>query len=181
MRLSRANISRRQRRAADHGQSLLEFALMLPFLILLAVGIVDIGRAIYYTIAVNNGAAAGAEYASQSKNAAAKTANIKQTAVCDAANGDPRQHFWNSCTTGLLTPDNVTVTLGCRCANDGAGISCDPMPNSACGNGIVCAPGVDIVECARVQTTATFPSLFSWPGLPTSYSANGDAITRVRN
>src|SRR4051812_45626642 len=95
--------ARRQRGAGDRGQSMLEFALMLPFLILLAVGIVDIGRAIYYTLAVNNGAATGAEHASQSSIAASNDSAIKQAAVCDAANGDTRQRLWNSCSTGLLT------------------------------------------------------------------------------
>src|SRR5262249_35620783 len=121
-------------RSREQGQSMLEFALMLPFLLLLVVGIIDIGRAIYFTITVNNGAAGGAEFASQGRNAAGRTDQIKQTAVCDAANGDTRQHLWNACSNGLLTTDNVTVTLGCRCANDVSGSSCDPMPNSACGN-----------------------------------------------
>jgi Flp pilus assembly protein TadG len=164
---------------------MLEFALMLPFLLLLAVGVVDIGRAIYYTIAVNNGATAGAEYASQGLNFASldptNLVKIKQTAVCDAANGDTRQHLWNACSNGLLTQDNVTVTLGCRCANDTSGLSCDPMPNTACDSSFTCDPGVNTVECVRVQTTATFSPLFNWPGLPSSYTANGSAITRVRD
>jgi TadE-like protein len=160
---------------------MLEFALMLPFLLLLVVGIVDIGRAIYFTIAVNNGAAAGAEFASQGRNSAGRTDQIKQTAVCDAANGDTRQHLWNACSNGLLTTDHVTVTLGCRCADDTGGLSCDPMPSSTCGSSLICDPGVSTIECVRVQTTATFSTLFNWPGLPSSYTANGNAVTRVRN
>lgn len=168
-------------RSREQGQSMLEFALMLPFLLLLAVGVVDIGRAIYYTIAVNNGAAAGAEFASQGFNQAGQTRQIKLTAVCDAANGDARQHLWDACSNGLLTEDNVTVILGCRCANDTSGLSCDPMPTTACGSSFTCDPGVNTVECVRVQTTATFSPLFNWPGLPSSYTANGSAITRVRD
>ena len=49
----------RKNNGSERGQTLLEFALVLPFLMVLGVGVVDVGRAIYYTIAVNNAAAAG--------------------------------------------------------------------------------------------------------------------------
>src|SRR5689334_12276853 len=77
------------RRNGERGQALLEFALALPFMMLLAVGVVDLGRAVYYTVAVNNAATAGAEFGSQTEITAADTVKITNSAVCDANGGSP--------------------------------------------------------------------------------------------
>ena len=45
------------------GQSLVEFALMMPFLLVILLGVADLGRAFYYTSAIANAARAGAAYA----------------------------------------------------------------------------------------------------------------------
>ncbi len=45
----------------------MEFAFLLPVLLLLAVGVVELGRAAAFTIAVNNAATAGVEYGSQNE------------------------------------------------------------------------------------------------------------------
>ena len=154
----------RQRKTFETGQSLLEFALMLPFLTLLGVGVVDIGRAIFYTITVNNGATAGAEYGSQSRISAVDTAGMQSAATQDA-------NF------SVMT---ATATWGCTC-DTGAGTSCTypvPLPNSC--TTISCSTG-QIVQCIQVTTHATFSPLFHYPGLPTSYQANGRAVMRVRH
>ena len=57
----------RRRKSRDSGQSLLEFVFLLPILLLLAIGIVELGRAAAFTIAVNNAATAGVEYGSQNE------------------------------------------------------------------------------------------------------------------
>jgi Flp pilus assembly protein TadG len=44
------------------GQSLVEFALAIPILLLLMVVIFDLGRAVYYSSAVHNAAREGARY-----------------------------------------------------------------------------------------------------------------------
>lgn len=44
------------------GQTLVEFALLLPSLIFIAIIIVDLGRAIYYYSAIHNAAREGARY-----------------------------------------------------------------------------------------------------------------------
>lgn len=46
------------------GQSLAEFALVLPLILLLVFGFLDLGRAIYYYSAISNAAREGARYAS---------------------------------------------------------------------------------------------------------------------
>lgn len=164
-----------RRRNAEQGQSLLEFALMLPFLILLAVGVVELGRAVYYTVAINNAATAGVEYGAQTEITASDLTGMTKSAVCDANGGSPT----TGCRSGILTTSNVTVWNGCTCDNNDAGISCNPMPApGSCPANFACSG--QIVECVEVQTTATYPSLFHYPLLPSSYTANGKAVMRVR-
>src|SRR5215468_10679281 len=54
---------RNNNRSARRGAAALELALVMPLLILLALGCVDFGRYAYYSIGVQNAARAGAEYA----------------------------------------------------------------------------------------------------------------------
>lgn len=52
----------RKNNSYKRGQSLVEFALILPILMLLTVMIFDFGRAVYYSSAVHNAAREGARY-----------------------------------------------------------------------------------------------------------------------
>jgi Flp pilus assembly protein TadG len=47
------------------GQSLVEFALILPLLLVLMSGVLDFGRAMYAYVAISNAAQAGAEFAAR--------------------------------------------------------------------------------------------------------------------
>lgn len=55
----------RRLRRDQRGQGLVEFALLLPMLMLLMLGAVDFGRAMYAVVAVNNAAYNGAVWAAQ--------------------------------------------------------------------------------------------------------------------
>jgi len=46
----------------DKGQGLLELALVIPVLLLIAVGLLDLGRAFFSLIVINNSAREGARY-----------------------------------------------------------------------------------------------------------------------
>jgi Flp pilus assembly protein TadG len=163
-RLPAANAGKRK--VTEGGQALTEFALMLPILCLLSIGIVEIGRAAAITIAVNNGATAGAEYGSLNEAAAKNITLIEQFAIDDAKLSPP------------ITM-TATATYGCTCDN-GAGTSCTyPVPGQDSCPTIDCGGG-DIVECVQVNTHADYGSLFHYPGLPSTYQANGRAVMRVR-
>jgi Flp pilus assembly protein TadG len=58
------NVLRRPRRRDHRGQALVEFALVLPILLLLIFGLVDLGRAIYAQNALSEAAREGARYGS---------------------------------------------------------------------------------------------------------------------
>ncbi len=47
---------------SNRGQTLVEFALVIPILLLLSVAIFDLGRAVYYTSVLHNAAREGARY-----------------------------------------------------------------------------------------------------------------------
>lgn len=51
-----------QRRSPTRGQSLVEFALLLPILLLIAVVLLDLGRGVYYYSVIYNAAREGARY-----------------------------------------------------------------------------------------------------------------------
>jgi len=51
------------RRSGERGQGLVEIALVLPVFLLIVLGTIDFGRAIYYYSVISNGAREGARYA----------------------------------------------------------------------------------------------------------------------
>jgi len=152
----------RHRRSAEGGQSLVEFALMLPFMALLLIGIVEIGRFAFISMLVTHGAAAGAIYGAQNTTTASDYTGMQTSATQDS-------NF------GVMT---ATAINGCVC-DDGSGVSCsNPLPAGSC-TGISCPSG-QVVECVQVTTQATFNALFHYPGFPAQFQSNGNAVMRVR-
>jgi len=149
---------------------------MAPFLLLLLTGVVEMGRAIYYTIEANHGANAGVEYGAQTALTAQDVSQMQASALQDAQ----------------FPGTAATATYGCYC-DTGGGVSCTYQSGgqdcngnnqSSCSCGTISSncsgAGDQIVECVQVTTHATFTPLFHFPGLPTNYQANGEAVMRVR-
>ena len=91
------------------GQGLLEFALVLPIMVLILIGLIDLGRAFFVVITLENSAREGSRYGSlyPSDLAGAKAAAVSE------ANG-----------SGLkLTASNVTA----QCIDAGADGKCDSL------------------------------------------------------
>ncbi len=65
-----------------HGQGIVEFALLLPILILIIVGVFDLGRAFHALITITNAAREGARYGTMHPD---EDANMKLAAVNEAA------------------------------------------------------------------------------------------------
>jgi Flp pilus assembly protein TadG len=72
-------------RRPRRGQALVEFALVLPLLILLLVGVLDFGRAIFAYNSLSNAARSGAREAIVDQNPAA----IRDAATSEAVGLDP--------------------------------------------------------------------------------------------
>src|SRR5579875_372351 len=160
-------------RGGEAGQSLLEF------LLLLMLGVVEIGRAAYISITVSHAAAAGVQYGAQSSKATDITG--METAATndvgsDAIGGTMSANAYYGCvcdqgpsgqTPGSCENATINCTSGstsCSCTNLGA--SCT-SPNQ-------------IVTCVKVTTLDNFSPLFHYPGLPSSFTASGNAVMRER-
>jgi Flp pilus assembly protein TadG len=134
------------------GSSLVEFAMVLPLLLLLVLGAIDFGRAYYLSIEVANAARAGVQYGVRNSS---DTAGMQTAAESDA-------------------PDvpNMTATsaVGCECADGSNSMSPCSSPPTCVGN------PVGFVE---VTTNATYTPVIPWPGVPVSIPMNGQAKMRT--
>jgi len=145
------------------GQSLLEVAVMLPFLLLLLIGVIEMGRYAYIGILIGNAARAGAAYGVQSLVQSVDTVGITNAADEDFQN--------NGQNVNTLT---VTSSVSCGCDGNGT-----VAPASCTGTGAgTCSSGHWAVTLT-VTASGTFNSLFNYPGIPSSISILRASTLRV--
>jgi Flp pilus assembly protein TadG len=160
---------------AQSGQALVELAVMLPVLLLLALGVIEMGRFAYVAILVGNAARAGAAYGAQST---AQASQPTGTYSIEAAADNDFQS--NGQAVSKLA---VTSTFSCGCDNGGT-ISPSPSgTNAFCFvvGATSCAGGGHFVEVVSVTATGTFTSLFNYPGIPSSITVTRLSQMRVAN
>jgi len=131
-----------------------EFAIALPVLALLLVASADFARVFYFSIAVNNAARAGAQYGSQSITTAGDINGMKSAATQDA-------------------PDLPSLAATAQLCTCGTGSSVTACASSYCTNN----PTGNYVE---VDTTMTFNTTITYPGVPHSMPLAGKAIMQVQ-
>jgi Flp pilus assembly protein TadG len=159
------------------GQALVEMALVIPLLLLLALGVIEIGRYAYIAILIGNAARAGADYGAQSNQQSNDSTGIQNAAQYDFAGS----------TTGTPPPTNgqavatLTVTSSTSCGCDSAGAITTYGCNVAAGNANpgVCPAGSHWVVFVSVTASGTFNSLFNYPGIPSSLTISRTAILPV--
>ncbi len=143
-------------RSADKGSALAEMAIIAPLLVLLLIGLMEVGRFGNYTILVGNAARAGVQYGAQNLITAADIAGMQTSALNDGQN-----------VTGLT----AAASNRCECA-DGTASQCLPTD----------CPNSHRIVFVQVITTGTMPSLTNYAGLPDSLrtiTVTGKAIMRV--
>ena len=146
---------------AQSGQSLLEFAILLPMLLLLALGVIEMGRFAYIGILVGNAARAGVSWGAQNHTTAADTnGGIETAADNDFQNNGP--------SLGSL---NVAHSVVCGCDNGGT------ITAASCTT--VCPLGATLVDSLTVTTSGTFSAIFNYPGIPTSITISRTATQRI--
>ncbi len=133
---------------ADGGQALTELGLLLPVLVLMLIGTVELARLAYVAIEVSNAAHAGAQYGAQSIIYASDTVGIQNAAANDAAN---------------ITLASTVPTLSYTCS-DGT---------TPTGSPLICASGAEVEGILTVVTSTSFNPLFHVGGLGTSFTLNG--------
>lgn len=163
------------KRRFERGQSIAEFALVTPFLLILALGVIEVGRYAYIAISVGNAARAGAAFARKTSliSATSNSADIVNAATNDYKNNGNYTTTKNSQgkTVSTLT---VTDTVTCGCDNGGT------TTLSAVCTGITptCAAGHWVVM-VDVTATGTYKSLFNYPGIPNTITVTDSATVRV--
>lgn len=161
-----------RKNAAQSGQTLLEVALLTPLLLLLLLGVIEMGRYAYMGILVGNAAHAGAMYGSENVANSADTPGITTAADND----------FDTTTFGPLTV-NPSTTCGCDNGGTVSGLTnaCSTTANPALPTTIAaCTTGGGhwVIMC-NVEAKGTFSSLFSYPGIPASITIDRTAIMRV--
>ncbi|MBI4320035.1 MAG: pilus assembly protein [Chloroflexi bacterium] len=70
-------------RGSRSGQSLVEMALLLPMVLLILTGTVDLGRLAYANVSISNAAYVGAQYGSASPDYALDTSGIQNRVIAE--------------------------------------------------------------------------------------------------
>lgn len=97
------------------GQSLVEFALILPLMVLIIAGLFDLGRAFFASITITNAAREGARYGALNPDYIA--------GVCTAAKTE-------ALSTGISLPDNeIKITCGTT-------MTCPVLAGVGCPDGL---------------------------------------------
>ncbi len=113
---------------------------------------------------VSNAARAGVAYGAQSTTTASDINNIRLAATQDAPN---------------LTGMTAVATQACSCESAGGAIT----PFSSCSititNLATCPNPSRIIQYVQVQTTASVPTLFHFPGIASTVTLRGQALMRV--
>jgi Flp pilus assembly protein TadG len=152
--MSRHPRSRLSLRELDaKGVSTIEFAFVVTFLCLLAVGIVDFGMGFWEQMQVGNAARAGAEYAAVN--------GWNQSAIQTAATS----------ATGLGSI-SATASESCGCPNASTGIT-----SATCGSS--CTGGGTAGTYVTVNASATYSTIITYPGIPSSFNLTSAATVRI--
>lgn len=140
-----------RRLRSERGDSLLETAIVLPFLLLLLLGVVEFGQVYYLSIELAGAAQAGAIYGTQYPT---DTTDM-QTAALNNAND--------------ISGATATASYGCECP-DGSGRSANCASAPSCST--------NVVYYVNVKVSATYKPFFSLPGLPSTIPLSSTAVMR---
>jgi Flp pilus assembly protein TadG len=146
---------------SEKGQSAVEFAFIVPVLVLMLVIISDLGRIFFISIAVNDAARAGAQYGSQTNTTAADSAGMVSEASADSAN-----------IPNLNTPTASQCT--CGTPNPPTAPACSTLSQTYCAD--ASSNAVFVI----VNTSATFNTILNYPGVPSPITLQAQAIMQVQ-
>lgn len=141
-------------RRSDSGQAVVEVAVVTPFLFILLVSVIDIGRIFHYREIVGNSARAAVQYGAQNL-----TTVVDNPGMSSAGQNDAEDYLTNTPQAGLV----VTPSEACYCSNGSAGTlnaSCLPA---------ACSASTHMLTYAVATSTYTFSTLFNYHVLPHSF------------
>jgi TadE-like protein len=148
----------RRQRDCNRGSMAVEFALAVPALAMLVLGVADFGALMNTSASLRGAARAGAEYAE---------ANWNNLLVSDPTTGAEQQvcgFLGLTLSGGSCSPVTPTVTPVCTCTdgtwitgNDCPPDSSDPTPCNSVSNG-----DKRVLVSVTVTATQNFHPMFSW-------------------
>jgi Flp pilus assembly protein TadG len=184
-------LGRRRKLRTPNGQTLLEMALLVPIVLVLLIGVIEIGRYTYLGIVVGNAAHAGAEYGIQGTAQAAFGPGIVAAAKNDFQNNG--QNPSNLTVTFPASQANFTFASypACTCVNSsGVYVTqpttnyCNAPPRGTNNTAGSCPSTQHWVVLVGVEATGTFPSILipagsSFLGIPGSITIDRTSILEV--
>ena len=145
----------RARPDRSSGTAAIEFGLAIPFFLILLMGVVEVGFAMYQAMQVYNSVEAGMLYASKNGFDAAGI-----TAAVTNATG----------TTGITATPAPTQFCGCPVAGGISAINC----NSTCAN------GTPVEQYIQINATLPHQTILPYPGLPLPTNLTAKSIVRLK-
>jgi len=142
-------------RRSERGGAMAELAVILPVLILFAVGVMDYGRVFFRALIVANAARAGAEYGTLSVANSGEDADIQGFAKLDGQE---------------ISGMRVTSAQVCRCGDNVVACATGTCPGYGSG-----APRVYVV----VTAIDTVNLILRYPGLPSRVPISRTATFRA--
>ena len=143
----------RNLKRSETGGAMVELAVIVPVLVLIAIGVMDYARVYFTSVAVANAARAGAEWGAYEMGRVNRSTENQNFAKQDGAEA------------GV-----ITVTSGSYCECSGAKVSCSTTCG-AYGN-----PRVFVTDTASKTVTM----LLRYPGLPATVTVRRAATFRVQ-
>jgi len=142
----------------ESGQSILEFALVTPVVLLIFFGMIDLGRWMFLAMEVASSARAGIQYGAQNRATAADSAGIVTAAKNDVPD---------------IPGITVTPTQYCQC-------SAAPGTNVSCSSLASCSGSSNrLILFLRVDTSAIYTPWISYSSIAVgNITIKGHAVMR---
>lgn len=153
----------------DAGSAAVEFAITVPILVVIVIGIIDYASAVNLSTKLYNGARAAAQYALHYPGDASGTSSGAASAAQNATNDSS------------MTVTSVTTT--CKCVNSSTGA----ISSTASSCTSTCGTGFTLGHFLTVTTQQTFTPTIALANLAvigatgiSSFTLNGSAQIQVR-
>ncbi len=148
------------------GIAAIEFAIIVPLLILMLVGVIDLGLGMYRNMQVQESAQAGAQYAVVKGCTASDISNAVTSATSYssiAASPGPVEFCGCATATGLTNITNQNTTCSSACSG------------STCSNGYTAGTYVTVSASATYYPSLIYSSLF-----PKSFALTAQSTVRIK-
>jgi Flp pilus assembly protein TadG len=157
----------KKNRCEEDGGAIVEFALTMPFLILLLLGAVELSRVAFAAIQITNASRAAAQYGAQNTNSAADSTGMATAATNEA--------------TGLTGVSTVVSVSGicssgavCTGVNNGSGPTC---VNTDCQTNA----GDHIETVLTVTSSVSFSPGIRISAIPSSFTLSHTTVQKCLN